>query len=355
MLDDMAIYKTTDPGGMLELLRAFPKQIEDGRRLAQEADLKPLAGRKFDNIVLCGMGGSAIGGDLVKSYTIDSLRLPFVICRDYDLPGFVNDGSLVIGASYSGNTEETLSAFAQALERGASAAVLSTGGKIIEIAREKGLVHIVLPSGLPPRAALGYSFSPLLTFFERLEFVADQTAFIKETVSLLEDGVDQYSPEAPWEKNVAKATATILHGSLPIIFSDDTHFNAVAVRFRGQINENAKQLAYSAALPENNHNELVGWKVLGSLSSLILGVFLEDEGMNPRVKFRMAFLKKTVQECDVETVSLRSSGKSLLARMFSLIQLGDWISYYMAILNSIDPKPVEIIDKLKTALAEFNK
>ncbi|HHS49739.1 MAG TPA: bifunctional phosphoglucose/phosphomannose isomerase [candidate division Zixibacteria bacterium] len=355
MLNDLERIKKIDPGGMLDLLKSFPEQFRVGRDLALEADISVIEGKNFDNIVLCGMGGSAIGGDLVRAYAIDKLKVPFIINRDYQLPAFVGENSLVIGSSYSGNTEETLASFDEALDKGASAMAFSTGGKIIEIAQEIGIPHVVLPPGLPPRAALGYSFAPLLTIFERLGLIDDQSADIDETIAILEEGVEELSPKEEWKNNDAKSAATILHGTMPIIYSDDWHFNAVAVRFRGQINENAKQLAYSAFLPENNHNELVGWKLLGSLSSLIVGVFLDDKDINDRVKFRMQFLRSTIEELGVQTLTFTSTGESLLARMFSLIQLGDWTSYYMAILNEIDPKPVEIIDNLKAALGALDR
>ncbi len=353
MLNDLKAMHKIDPDGIVELLEKFPKQLSEGRRLAQEADISSIEGRDFDKIVVCGMGGSAIGGELVRSYVIDRLPIPVFINRDYSLPAFVDKSTLVIGSSYSGNTEETLSAFAQAEEIGSSLVAITTGGSLGDIVRKKGYPLIVLPSGLPPRAALGYSFTPILTIFERLGLIEDQSEAVRETAALLEADIEEYRPETSWENNPAKSLATILHGSLPLIYSDDWHFNAVAVRFRGQINENAKQLAYSAVLPENNHNELVGWKILGSISSLISGVFLEDREMNPRIRFRMNFLRETQEELGVQTISMQSHGKSLLARMFSLIQLGDWTSYYMAILNRENPMPVDVIDKLKAALKEL--
>lgn len=353
MLDDLKKMKEIDPGGILNLLESFPQQLPEGRQLALETDISLLSGKSFDNIVVCGMGGSAIGGDLVKAYAIDELKIPLIVNRDYRLPAFVDENSLVIGSSYSGNTEETLAAFDEALNRNAKLAVISTGGKIIDIAKSKGITHTILPPGLPPRAALGYSFSPLLTLLERLNLIGDQTTAFNETFINLETGVIEFAPENNWKNNSAKNAATILHGSLPLIYTDDWHFNAVGVRFRGQINENAKQLAYSAVLPENNHNELVGWKILGSLPSVVVGVFLEDIDIYPRVKFRMEFLHGTIEELGIQSITLHSKGESLLSRMFSLIQLGDWISYYMAILNEVDPKPVEVIDKLKEALVNF--
>ena len=353
MLNDKDLFKKNDPDGMHELLESFPSQLAEGRQLAHGADIGRIDTERVRNIVLCGMGGSAIGGDLIRAYGIDTLRVPFYINREYRLPAFVGANSLVIGSSYSGNTEETLSAFSEAEERGAQLMAVTTGGELGEKASRAGYPLVILPGGLPPRAALGYSFSPILTLLENLGFFLDQTEFFDETTRVLESGVKEYGLDEEWKINTPKKNATVLHNSLPIIYTDDWLFNAAGVRFRGQINENAKQLAYSAVLPENNHNELVGWNHLYALPGIISAVFFDDKELHPRVRFRMEFLKNKVEELACDTTVFQSRGESRLARTFSLIQLGDWTSYYLAMLNEEDPTPVEIIDTLKGALAEF--
>jgi len=353
MIEDKEIILMNDPGKMVDLLVGFPEQLSNGRKLAFDADLSMIKPAKIGNIVICGMGGSAIGGDLFRAYAIDTIRLPISVVRDYLLPAFVGKDSLVIASSYSGNTEETLDSFGEALKRGAQTIIITTGGKLAEIAKKRNIPLITLPGGLPPRAALGYSFTPILTIAERLGFIDNCTNEIDETIAILKDGVNKFGTDIPISDNPAKSLAEKIHGKLPIIYSDDWHFNAVAVRIRGQINENAKQLAYSAVLPENNHNELVGWKVLGGLGASLIAVFLADIGVNKRVKFRMKYLEDVQKKLGVETIKIESSGDGLLARMFSLIQLGDWVSYYLAILNKEDPIPVRIIDDLKNSLANY--
>ncbi|RKZ31141.1 bifunctional phosphoglucose/phosphomannose isomerase [bacterium] len=353
MLDNPEIYREIDPGDMAGLLTAFPTQLPEGRKIAISVDLSGIDSSKVTNIVVCGMGGSAIGGDLVRAYTIDRLGTPIHINRDYNLPSFVGKNSLVIGSSYSGNTEETLFCFNEAGVRGAQRIAITTGGKLAEIAEGNGIPLIKLPPGLPPRAALGYSFSPILTIFEALGFIPNQDYALNETVESLIAGAESYGLNRPTERNEAKKLANKLQGKLPLIYSDDWHFNTVAVRFRGQINENSKQLAYSAVLPENNHNELVGWKNLGAPADRFIAIYLTDKDIHPKVRFRMELFGETQSGLGVETVWLNSNGESLLARMFSLIQLGDWTSYYLAILNREDPKPVKAIDKLKAALEKF--
>lgn len=355
MLNNIDGIRAIDPDGMAKLIASFPEQIPTGRRLATEIDLSAIDASLIGNIIVCGMGGSAIGGDLVRAFSIDRLNRPMFVNRDYDLPAFVGKRSLVIGTSYSGNTEETLECFGKSGARGAQRIAITTGGKLAKIAEQKGIPLIILPGGLPPRAALGYSFSPILTIIERLGFIGDIQAEFEEMIEVLEKGLSDYGVEIPIEQNDSKSIAISLHNRLPLIYSDNRHFDSVAVRFRGQINENAKQLAFSAVLPENNHNELVGWKNLGVPAENLISVIMTDFGIDPRVRFRMEFLSKTQAESSVETVALESRGEGLLARMFSLIQLGDWISYYMAILNRVDPMPVEIIDRLKASLADFNE
>ena len=353
MLDDKNKIQATDPGKMLDLLVSFPKQIPEAREIAKKADLSAIKTKRVKNIVICGMGGSAIGGDLVRSYAIDLLKVPIIIVRDYLLPAFVGEDSLVVASSYSGNTEETLDSFAEAKNRGCQRIAICTGGKLAAIAKEENIPLIIIPGGLPPRAALGYGFSPLLTILEKMGFLPDRTDEIGETIKILEEGVKLFGIEHAWETNPAKILATQMFEKLPLIYSDDWHFNSVAVRFRGQINENSKQLAYSAVLPENNHNELVGWKILGSLSTELVAILLTDSKIHKRVKFRMDFLEKVQKNLGADVVHAQSRGDGILARMFSLIQLGDWASYYLAILNKEDPKPVRIIDDLKSSLANY--
>lgn len=351
MLDNINKINEIDSGGMIEFLREFPAQLLTGRDLAREVPLAAIDTARVENIVVCGMGGSAIGGDLVRSYAIDKFAIPIYINRDYTLPAFVGENSMVIGSSYSGNTEETLTAFTKAGELGAQRLAITTGGKLAEIAKENGLPVVIIPGGLPPRAALGYSFAPMLTLMEELGFLPDQINAIDDTYKLLSAGIEQYDLEIPAKDNAAKTLAFGLFKKLPLIYSDSEHFDAVAVRFRGQINENAKQLAYSAFLPENNHNELVGWKHIDFLKETLIAIWLRDSDMHKRVGFRMNFMNEIQEELGIQTITLETIGETLLARMFSLIQLGDWASYYLAILNEEDPMPVKIIDRLKSELA----
>ncbi|MCD6098649.1 bifunctional phosphoglucose/phosphomannose isomerase [bacterium] len=351
LLNSREVYSEVDQSGMLRLLMEFYQQFDTGVKLAREVDLTSFAGYEIYNIVLCGMGGSAIGGDLLRAYLFDELPVPMYINRDYDIPGFVDEHTLLIGSSYSGNTEETISAFVEAKNRGALLFAISTGGELIRLANSFGVPYIEIPSGLPPRTALGYSFVPLLGLFIRLGYARDHWADIKSTARLLRKGAEKFSPSVP--DNPAKKLASRIFGKLPLIYSSTRYFDVVGTRFRGQINENAKMLAYSSLLPEMNHNELVGWRHLFEFGKHLAPVFLTDRDDNPRVRYRMKLTSGVMEELGIEPIFLESEGKSLLERIFSLVQLGDFTSYYLAILAREDPGPVKVIDYLKSRLKEF--
>lgn len=345
-LDEM---KRNDPGDMYGLIDGFAQQVEDAVRIGRRAAVK-LPAKAVQNIVLTGLGGSAIGGDLLRSYLSNELKIPWVVNRHYRLPDFVGTKTLVIVSSYSGATEETLSAYQDAVKRKSRILCITTGGEVFQ--RAKRLKHptIVLPPGLSPRAALGYSFFPLLIVLSRCGFIKSRKKDIEETIGLLARKTTTYGDPAnidnlPW--NLARR----LQGKIPIIYTPAEHLDAVGLRWRGQIAENAKQLAFGNVLPEMNHNELVGWRTGRGLMKSMEVILLRDKGTHPRVGRREEITKGILSEYASGVTEVWSEGRSLLARMFSLIQVGDWLSYYLAILNHEDPTPVRAIDFLKTELA----
>jgi len=339
-----------DPSGMYAWIREFPQQIEDAVKIGTASQLQ-LSVRGIRNIVMSGLGGSAIGGDLLRSYLSAELTIPFVVNRHYVLPEFVDKNSLVIISSYSGNTEETIAAHKDAVKRKARILCVSTNGETEKLARKHKNAFIKIPGGLSPRAALGYSFFPLLVALSRLGIVKSKTRAIAETIRLLKRTsslfADLQSPE-----NAPLRLARQLAGKLPVVYSATEYFDAVNVRWRGQIAENGKQLAFGHVIPEMNHNELVGWKVLNELMKSMEVVFLRDGGVHPRVRVREDITKNIIAQYASSVTEVWSEGDSLLARMFSLIHFGDWVSLYLAILNREDPTPVRVIDFLKGELAK---
>lgn len=338
-----------DLSNMYRLIKSFPEQIEDALAIGTATRIKPVRG--IENVVLCGLGGSAIGGDLLKSYLADEMRVPFIVHRGYTLPAFVGPRSFVIVSSYSGNTEETIMMHKEALKRKAKVLCITSGGKTEQIARARRTALIKIPAGLPPRAALGYSFFPLLIALTKLGFVQSKARQIRETVSLLQEKSNQYGTPDPSTNNALKL-AESLKGHIGIIYSSWERFDAVATRWRGQIAENAKSLSFGHVLPEMNHNELVGWKVLQEQMRELQVFFLRDREDHRRVQTRMDITRNIIGGYTSHITEVRSEGTSLLARMFSLVYLGDWVSYYLAILNGEDPTPVKVIDDLKEELGK---
>lgn len=342
--------KRLDPAGMHQRILDFPGQIEDAVLIGKAAKVK-LNVKGVKNIVVTGLGGSAIGGDLLRSYVADEVAVPFLVNRHYFLPAFVGKDSLVIVSSYSGNTEETIAAHKDATKRKARVVCISTGGETEKLAKKYKQPWIQIPPGLSPRAALGYSFFPLLVVFSKLGLVRTKEKDIKETVALLRSKGSVFgNGESP--ENAPRRLAEQLKGRLPIIYSASEHLDAVNLRWRGQMAENAKQLAFGHVLPEMNHNELVGWRVLTDLMKQMHVVFLKDKGTHPRVAVREGITKQIVAQYTTNTTEVWSEGTSLLARMFYLIHFGDWTSLYLAILNNEDPTPVKVIDYLKSELAK---
>ncbi len=340
-----------DKSGMRRLIAGFPQQVKDALAIAQRAPM-PKGVKSVENIVLTGLGGSAIAGDLLRSYLAPELKIPFIVNRHYVLPEFVGPRTLVIVSSYSGDTEETVAAHHEARKRRANVLCISTGGETARLAQKFRQPLIRIPKGLPPRAALGYSFFPLLTALVRMKLIRPRPGDLKETISLLDRASKRYSSLDP-RKNFVLQIAQRLYGKLPVIYSAADRFDTVNLRWRGQMEENAKVLAYGNVLPEMNHNELVGWKVLQRQMSEIAVIFLRDRQDHKRVKVRMEITKSIVKEFSGSTTEVMSEGKSLLARMFSLIHKGDWVSFYLAILNGMDPTPVKVIDYLKWELGKI--
>jgi len=332
---------------MKQLLQDFHRQVSEAVEIGKAAAI-PFTASDIDTLVITGLGGSAIGGDILRSYIAGTCKIPVVVNRHYILPDFVNERTLVIVSSYSGNTEETIAAHLEAIKRKAMILCISSGGQTTELAVKHRQPIIAIPRGFPPRAALGYSFFPVLTALAAMKLIPSQDKEVRETIRLLKKNARLYT--ALDKQNRSLEIAKHLYTKLPIIYSSADRFDVVNLRWRGQLAENAKMLSFGHVLPEMNHNELVGWKVLRRIMQDMAVVFLRDKGDHKRVQLRMKITKDVVDQYAASVIEVQSEGTSLLARMFSLIQLGDWVSFYLAILNGVDPTPVRIIDYLKNEL-----
>jgi glucose/mannose-6-phosphate isomerase len=347
-LDDLEVLQV-DRSGMLDLLLDLPAQLQIGERLGQGTDLPPAVDVRA--IVVTGLGGSSISGDLLRAYLHAECRVPIVVNRHYGLPAFVGPETLVCAVSYSGNTEETLSAFEEARARGAKLLAVTSGGQLARMADAWRVPCVRVPEGLPPRTTLGYLFTPMLVTLVRLGLISDQKAPLAEAIEVLRELGAQYRPGIETFRNLPKALARDLHGKFPVIYGGQDFSDVVAYRWRTQFNENSKVLASHQAFPELNHNEVVGWQGQLSGAPEVWVVLLRDAQELGRIAQQIDITKAFLQERASGITEVWSQGSSRLARMFSLLYAGDFTSYYLALLRGVDPKPIEAIERLKAQLA----
>ena len=346
--------KKLDPADMYTRIYEFPEQLQEGYNLPIRGDLSAINTAEIKNIVIIGMGGSAIGGDILRSYLAEEVAIPILINRNYGLPRFVNQHTLLIAASYSGNTEETLAAFEQGRQRGCQIIIATTGGKLGTLAVENNYPHVILPAGLQPRAALGYSFGPLLQIMEKLGYVPRQGEIVEATCAYLSTSRKKLGINIAKERNAARQLAAKLKDKIAVVYAGADYYDTVAIRFKGQICENAKALAYANICPEFNHNELVGFDFPPKLVAKLVVIFLTGPADSQGVTKRFKIINKFLTEKKITTVFLKAQGPNRLAEIFTLIQFGDLASYYLALINKTDPSPVHVINRLKTALEKMN-
>lgn len=337
-----------DTQNMWELIAGFPNQWDEAMKITEGLTLT-VDRHRINTICFAGMGGSAIGADLLRAYSYHSCPHPVQVVRHYNIPNWVDENTLFIGSSFSGNTEETLSALSQARERGAQIIALTSGGELLLDATKKNYDYIKIPGGIPPRAALGYNFIALFRIFQDLGFLDEGDEALSETELFLSEQGELLSDISG---NEALSLAEELQDTMPVVYSDSTTMEPVNLRWRGQFEENAKTLSYGNLLPEMSHNEIVGWEQIVHLTGRLSVIMLFDKDDNKRVRKRMRIVKDLIED-QVATIHVLSTrGESRLTRLFSLIQMADWTSFYLAIINRVDPTPVAKIDLLKSRLAE---
>ncbi|MDP3791347.1 MAG: bifunctional phosphoglucose/phosphomannose isomerase [Candidatus Omnitrophota bacterium] len=351
-LDSIAGLKEYDKSGMLEIIESFPDQCQDAKRIGYEFELPEGLKKRYRNIVCVGMGGSAIGADLIRSYILDDIDVPFFVNRNYLLPNFADDQTLVIVSSYSGNTEESLSAYRDAKSRSCEIIAITSGGKLSKMAKDDGVAIIDIPAGLPPRAALGYSFFPLLILLSKIGIINDQAIFIDNVAQVLRKlRRSRLDYKIKGKNNQAKKIAVEIYGKLPVVYGSQSHIDSVVTRWRGQLAENSKTLASSHLFPEMSHNEIVGWEYPKTVLKNSIVIMLKDAADHPGILKRMDAVKKLLGKDGIGVIEVNSTGKGLLARMFSLVYIADYVSFYLSILNKTDPLPVERITFLKKELS----
>jgi len=349
-LDDLSIYQRLDCAGMLAQLKGLPGQCRTAWNKAMAFKL-PAGYRNIDKVVIVGMGGSAIGGDLLRSLT-QRLKKPLIsVVRDYDLPPWVDHRTLVIASSYSGNTEETISAFSQALDIKCHKLVLTGGGKLKEMAERTNVPVFTIDITSPPRAALGYSLMPLIAFLQQLDFLEDKSTEVAEMLRVLEESLPKWDETAPASSNLAKQLAYSLQGKIAVIYGAGI-LSEVARRWKTQINENSKAWAFFEVFPELDHNAVVGYEMPRELASNIFVALLRSRHLHPHTLIRYEVTSELLTQNGISHQFVDAYGDSDLAQLMGLVYLGDWTSYYLALLYEIDPTPVRAIDHLKKRLSE---
>jgi len=352
-LDDMGLIKRLDPSDMLGLVENLPQQCEEAVEIAGKFNLnrKYLDGFIPANIIITGLGGSAIGGDFLRTYLVNESKVPILINRYYHLPEFVNKNTFVIAVSYSGNTEETLSAYQEAKKKGAKIVCLTSGGKLAGYCKSDGIPFVLIPGGLPPRASFGYQQIGLTGILEKAGIIKNKKTEIKEMISVLKSISAEMRRDVPLEKNPAKKMAVQLYGKIPVIYGSQDLTDAVALRWKCQFNENSKSFAFNNVFPELNHNEIVGWEMPKELLKNFVVILLRDKGEHPQVKKRFEITRELLGGIACATEEVWTRGNSLFARIFSSIHTGDFVSVYLAFLNEQNPTPVKRIEELKKRLA----
>jgi glucose/mannose-6-phosphate isomerase len=347
-LDDMQVYRKLDPEGMLEQLHGFSRQCRTAWREANDFKL-PKSYARLDKVVILGMGGSAVGGDLVRGLAISIAKPVIIVSHEYDLPHFVDERTLVIASSYSGNTEEILSAFSQALKKDCKKLAITIGGKLKLLAEEAKIPVFTIGHHSSPRAALGYSFMPLLAMLQNLGLIQDQSASVEAMIQGLEAQVEELHETVPTTSNPAKQLAQTLYGKIAVIYGAGV-LSEAARRWKTQINENSKAWAFYEVFPELNHNAVVGYGAPAELASKIYVVMLPCPSLHHRILIRYDITSELMKQNAISHQIIDAGGKDALSQMMRMVFYGDWVSYYLSMLYQTDPTPVKSIDYLKNRL-----
>ncbi len=349
-LDDRAAVERLDPEGVLGRIEALPEQCAEAWDQASAVDLPP-AYRDARELVVLGLGGSAIAGDILRSLAAVSGRKPVTVVRGYDLPPFAGESTLVVACSHSGNTEETLSAFEQALASRARAAAVTTGGRLRELAEGQGLPSFVYEYEGEPRSALGHQLMRLLALAQLAGALDDQAPSVSEAAHLMRAQREQLGFASPAERNPAKQLAGRLRDRLPVVVGAGV-LSEAARRWRTQFNENSKCWAINDQLPELGHNTIVGFGLPGNARDLLHAVLLWHPGLHPRVLVQYDVVGDELGRAGVSHERVEAKGSTPLAQALTAVYLGDLVSYYLALLNGVDPSPIAPIGRLKARLAE---
>ncbi|HVF07048.1 MAG TPA: bifunctional phosphoglucose/phosphomannose isomerase [Actinomycetota bacterium] len=346
-LNDVGALRALDAGNMLGAVASMPVHVAAGYEAAMAARGLPLADG-ITAVAFCGMGGSGIAGEVLRATYGDRLVVPVEVVRSPVLPAWVGPHSLVVCSSYSGGTAETLACFEEARSRGARVVPITSGGTLGERAEELGIASVRIPGGYLPRAALGYLSFALLGAMEQVGLLPRLADDVSDAIGVLEPLVGALAPEVPLELNEAKALAMRIGDRQPVVWGGSGVGSAAAGRWKAQMNENGKVPSWASALPELDHNEVVGWSDDRGRSSFVVAV--RDEGEHPDVAVRFPISLEIAREAGAVTEEVWATGRTALSRFLSLAVMGDFTSCYVGLLHGVDPSPIDAIVRLKAAL-----
>lgn len=327
---------------MKELIEGFSNQIYKGLEISENYQFKIDNKININNVVVSGLGGSGIGGTIIQNFSLSNSVKPIFVNKNYNLPKFADQNTLLICCSYSGNTEETIYVLKQGLERGCNIVCITSGGKLMQMAKGNGLDCIVIPAGFPPRSCFGYSIIQLFKTFQYFNILdVDYVAEFTKAAQLIDDQNEAVQAEA-------KRLAKIIAFKMPIIYTEND-MEGLGIRWRQQFNENGKMLCWHNVIPEMNHNEIVGWRDVNDDRCVF---FIHTNGDFERSTQRMSLTKAAIEQYTNNIFDIYSKGDSFITDIIYLNYLGDWISWFLSVERAFDATEVYVIENLKTQLCD---
>lgn len=344
-LDDVTLLKQLDKNEMLKVIEAFPENSLNALKIFDGYDLK-VNKKTFRNIVIAGMGGSAIGGTLLRDWLQPTSPIPISISKNYSLPAYVNEDTLLMAVSYSGNTEETLSALVEAKKRQATIITFTSGGNMAKYANQEEIPCVKLPVGFQPRAAIPYQFFSLAVVARKVGLVEGTWSEVDESIKILRKLRSEMNIESPYDRNMAKQIASQLRGYIPLIYGSSIH-EGVAYRWNTQINENSKIPAGSNNFPEAFHNAVMASEADAVLLKHVCAILLTDPYEQAETAAKIQRFRDIMSRRFGRLIEVSAFGKARLSRIMSSLYIGDFVSAYLGLLNGKDPSSIDSINELK--------
>ncbi|MCL6086991.1 MAG: bifunctional phosphoglucose/phosphomannose isomerase [Actinobacteria bacterium] len=354
ILDDPEKIKALDTEDMLGVEENFYRQLQQAKIIGEKTDISKIKNKNFTGIAFSGMGGSGFSGDIIKNLVKYEIQLPVEIVKGYKLPAFINKGWLVIAVSYSGDTEETIAIAEEALKRGCEVIFSTSGGKMEKLALENSKCLVKVPGSYQPRAAAGYLFLPLYILLARLGIIKADMKIIERAIETVREKSEMYNRNVPARENFAKKIALEIGSGLPVIYGFEGVMASVAFRWKCQVNENSKCPGFWNEFPELNHNETVGWERLKEITKNFVLIIFKDGTQSQKINTRINTTQKLIRDNFSKIIEIEVEGKSDFEKALSIMYLGGMVSVYLALLNNINPTPVDKIKVLKAELAKIN-